>query len=108
MKKKPAANEEELIDRVKGVGGIIVGISENRNWIELLYEGDLMHTKKIELPLDVLFDVFVEEIPHKTTIHEHPRMTIYFDGPCTLEIYREGSKIIVRGCQPDKDGGTKG
>ena len=100
--KKPLANEEELIDRVKGVGGLILGVSENRNWIELFYEGDLMHTKTIALPPDTLFDIFVEEIPHKTTVYEHPRMMVYFDGPCTLEILRDGNKVIVRGCKTEE------
>ncbi|MGH7775027.1 MAG: hypothetical protein ACREQA_22600 [Candidatus Binatia bacterium] len=103
MKKKSSASEGELIDRVKGVGGIILGVSENRNWIELLYEGDLMHTKKIDLPTDTLLDIFVEEIPHKTTVYEHPRMMIYFDGPCTLEICREGNKVIIKGCRTEED-----
>ncbi len=98
--KKFSPDEEELLDRVKGVGGIILGVSENRNWIELLYEGDLMHTKKIDLPSDTLFDIFVEEIPHKSTVYEYPRTLIYFDGPCDLEILRDGSKIIIRGCPP--------
>ena len=101
--KKPLANEEGLIDRVKGVGGIILGVSENRNWIALFYEGDLMHTKTVDLPSDTLLDIFVEEIPHKTTIYEHPRTMIYFDGPCDLEICREGNKIIVRGCRIEQE-----
>lgn len=99
--KKFSPDEEELLDRVKGVGGIILGVSENRNWIELLYEGDLMHTKKIDLPSDALFDIFVEEIPHKSTVYEYPRTLIYLDGPCDLEILRDGSKIIIRGCQSE-------
>lgn len=98
--KDPSSNEEELIDRVKGVGGIVLGVSESRNWMELLYEGDLMHTKKIDLPSDALFDIFVEEIPHKSTVYEYPRALIYFDGPCDVEILRDGNKIIVRGCPP--------
>jgi len=99
---KPPVNQEELIDRVKGVGGIILGVSENRNWIELLYEGDLMHSKKIDLPSGSLFDIFIEEIPHKTTVLEHPKTIIYFDGPCTLEICREGDRVVVRGCRSEE------
>lgn len=98
---KPLASEEKLIDKINGVGGIILGVSEDRSWIEVLYEGDLMHTKKIELPCDAVCDVFIEEIPHKTTLYQHPRTLIYLDGPCDLEIIREGNRIIVRGCQPD-------
>lgn len=94
---------EVLIDKVQGVGGIILGLSENRNWIALFYEGDLMHTKTVELPADRLWNIFVEEIPHQTTIYEHPRTMIYFAGPCDLEIWREGDKIVVRGCpSPEK------
>ena len=87
---------------MKGVGGVILGVSENRNWIELFYEGDLMHTKRIDLPSDTLLNIFVEEIPHKTTVYEFPRTMIYFDGPCTLEILRDGNKVIVRGCKTEE------
>ena len=91
----------ELIDTVKGAGGIILGVSENRSWIEVFYEGDLMHTQRIDFPSDALFDIFVEEIPHKTTIYEYPRTMIYFDGPCDVEICREGNRVIVRGCKEE-------
>ncbi len=104
MMKNSSADVEGLIDRVKGVGGMIMGVSENRNWIELFYEGDLMHTKKIDLAADTLFDILVEEIPHKTTLYQYPHTLVYFDGPCDVEICREGNKIIIRGCQPpEKD-----
>jgi len=97
---KSSEKGEELLDRVKGVGGMIMGVSENRNWIELFYEGDLMHTKKIDLAQDTLFDILVEEVPHKTTLYQYPHTLVYFDGPCDVEICREGNKIIIRGCQP--------
>lgn len=100
--KKPSENNEELLDRVRQVGGIVLGVSDNRNWIALFNEGDLIHTKTVHLPADTLFDVFVEEIPHKTTVYEHPRTMIYFTGPCDIEICRDGDKIIVRGCQPEE------
>lgn len=96
--KKPAPDQEGPIARVKGIGGIILGVSENRSWIELLYEGDLMHAEKVEFPSETLLDIFVEEIPHKTTIYEYPRTLIYLDGPCDIEICREGNKVVVRGC----------
>ena len=64
---KSLAGAEEILARVKRVGMIVLGVSENRNWIELLYEGDLAHAKRIELPAGVLFDILVEEIPHKCT-----------------------------------------
>ena len=59
-----------------------------------------MHTKSVDLPADIPFDIFVEEIPHKTTIYVYPRIMIYFAGPCDLEIVRDGNRIVVRGCVP--------
>ena len=94
-----SSEQEELIDRVEGVGGIILGVSENRNWIELMYEGDLMHTKTVNLPEGTLFEIFVEEIPHKTTVYDFPRTLIYFEDPCTVEVVRAGATVIVRGRQ---------
>ena len=95
MKKSPPTGDK-LIARVKRVGMIILGVSENRNWIELLYEGDLAHAKRIELPAHASSQIFVEEIPHKCTVYEHPRTLVYFDGPCDIEIRRDGNKVIVR------------
>lgn len=89
------APEYAILDRASRVGMIILGVSENRNWIELLYEGDLAHAKRIELA--GASQILVEEIPHKTTVYEHPRTIIYFDGPCDVEIRREGDNVIVRG-----------
>lgn len=105
MKKSPLSGESTLA-RVKGVGGIILGVSENRSWIELLYEGDLMHGKQVELPAGIL-DIFVEEIPHKCTIYEHPRTIIYLEGPSALEIVRDGNRILVRGSSACEGQGIK-
>jgi hypothetical protein len=33
---------EKIIGRVKPIGMIVLGMSENRQWIELCYDGDLM------------------------------------------------------------------
>ena len=97
------ANPDGLIDRMTGAGGLILGVSDNRSWIELFYEGDLMHTKKIDLPEDTLFDILVEEITHKATLFQYPHTLVYFEGPCDVEIWREGNKIVVRGCrEPEK------
>ncbi len=99
--KKPPLEGEELIERVSRVGGIVLGTSENRSWIELFYEGDHTHIKSVELPGDIpLFDIFVEEIPHKATVYEHPRTMIHLAGPCELEIVRDGNKINIRGYNP--------
>lgn len=101
---KTSEQDEELLDKVKGVGGIILGVSDNRSWITLFNEGDLIHTKTVHLPADTLFDIFVEEIPHKTTVYEHLRTMIYFHRLCNVEICRDGNKVIVRGCQTSEKG----
>ena len=58
-------NGDEIIDSIKNAAGIILGVSENRSWIELFFEGDLMHTKTVNLPAGSVFDIYVEEIPTK-------------------------------------------
>ncbi len=90
-------NGEEMIDSIKNAAGIILGVSENRSWIEAFFEGDLMHTKTVNLPAGSVFDIYVEEIPHKATVYEHPRTMIFFNGPCDVRIVRDGNKIIVSG-----------
>ncbi len=97
-----SAADEGLIERVKNAAGIILGVSENRSWIEVVFEGDLMHTKTVNLPAGSIFDVYVENIPHKTTVYEHPRTMVFFNGPCDLEIVRDGSKVIVSGAPPSQ------
>jgi hypothetical protein len=89
--------DEGLIEKVTTAAGLILGVSENRAWIEIFFEGDLMHTKTVNLPLNTLFDIYIEAIPHKTTVYEHPRTMIFFAGPCDLEITRDGHRIIVQG-----------
>ena len=90
-------NGDEIIDSIKNAAGIILGVSENRSWIELFFEGDLMHTKTVNLPDGMMFNIYIEEIPHKTTVYEHPRTMIVFDGPCDLEITRAGERVVVTG-----------
>ncbi len=91
------AGGEERVATIKNAAGIILGVTENRTWIELFFEGDLMHTKTVNLPSGSMFDIYIENIPHKTTVYEHPRTMIFFDGPCDLEITRDGNKVIVMG-----------
>jgi hypothetical protein len=93
---------EELIERVRSAAGVILGVSENRSWIELFFEGDLMHTKTVDLPGGLVFDIYVEAIPHKATLYEHPRTMIFFEGPCDLEITRDENKVIVKGMTPPR------
>lgn len=92
-------DSDNFIATIKNAAGIILGVTENRTWIEAFFEGDLMHTKTVNLPAGKMFDVYIETIPHKTTIYEHPRTMIFFDGPCDLEITLDGSKAIVTGLQ---------
>ncbi|HEY2988952.1 MAG TPA: hypothetical protein VGL11_14565 [Candidatus Binatia bacterium] len=99
--KKSLVDKGNLIGRVKPIGAIILGLSENRPWIELCYDGDLMHTKRFELPADATTQIFVEEIPHRSTIFEPPRTMIYLDGPCEIEIVQEGNHFIVRARRQD-------
>ena len=88
---------EELVATFKSAAGIILAVTENRNWIEVFFEGDTMHTQTVNLPGGTLFSIYIEEIPHKTTVYEHPRTMIFFDGPCDLEITRDGERVIVTG-----------
>ena len=91
------AGGEEPIATIKNAAGIILAVSENRSWIEVIFEGDLMHTKTVNLPAGTIFDIYVEEIPHKTTVYEHPRTMIFFSAPCDLDISRDGNRVMVKG-----------
>jgi hypothetical protein len=88
---------EEVVEVVRNAAGVILGVSEKRSWIEFFFEGDLMHTKTVSLPAGSIFDIYVEEIPHKATVYEHPRTMIFFAGPCDVRIVHDGNKIIVTG-----------
>ena len=90
-------SSDELVATINNAAGIIIAVTENRNWIEVLFEGDMMHTKTVNLPDGIMFNIYVEEIPHKTTVYEHPRTMILFAGPCDLEITRAGERVIVTG-----------
>src|ERR1051325_3684503 len=93
---KEAGSSEDVVETVRNAAGIILGVSENRSWIEVFFEGDLMHTKTVNLAQGRVFDIYVEEVRHKSTVYEHPRTMIFFDRPCDIEIVRDGEKIIVR------------
>jgi hypothetical protein len=95
--KKSLVTKDNVIGRVKRVGAIILGHSENRSWIELCNDGDLMHTQRFELSDDPASQIFVEEIPHKSTVFEPPRTMIFLSGPCEIEIVQEKNNFIVRG-----------
>jgi hypothetical protein len=91
------AGGEEVIATIENAAGIILAVTENRNWIEVFFGGDLMHTRTINLPAGQMFNIFIEEIPHKTTVYEHPRTMIVFNDPCDLTVTRDGDKVIVMG-----------
>ncbi len=96
---EPAVRQESIA-KINSAAGLFLAVTENRNWIEVFFEGDMMHTKTINLPAGRMFDIYVEEIPHKTTVYEHPRTMILFDGPCDLEITRDGDKVVISGQRP--------
>jgi hypothetical protein len=95
-------SDDEIIDSIKNAARIILGVSENRSWIELFFEGDLMHTETVNLPAGSVFDIYVEETPHKATVYEHPQTMIFFNGPCDVRIIRDGNRIIVSDSLPNQ------
>lgn len=100
MKKRKAKiidASEELLATFKAAAGVILAVTENRNWIEVFFDGVIMHTETVNLPAGQFFTIYVEAIGHKTTIYEHPRTMIYFDGPYDLRVTREGERVIVTG-----------
>lgn len=66
-----------IIERIRNAAGLILGVSENRSWFKFFVEGDLMHTRTVDLPDRSIFDIYVEEVPYKATVDEHPR-TMFF------------------------------
>ncbi len=94
------SEDEQSIATIKDAAGLIMAVTDNRNWIEVFFHGDLMHTKTVNLPAGEMFNIYIEDIPHKTTVYEHPRTTIFFSGPCDLEITRDGDRVVVLGLHP--------
>ena len=96
-KTKVVDGGEELLATFTSAAGIILAVTENRNWIEVFFDGVIMHTETVNLPAGKLFNIYVEEIAHKSTVYEHPRTMIYFDGPYDLRMTRDGDRVIVTG-----------
>ena len=94
---KVVDSDEELLATFTSAAGIILAVTENRNWIEVFFDGVIMHTETVNLPAGKLFNIYVEEIAHKSTVYEHPRTMIYFDGPYDLRVTRDGDRVIVTG-----------
>ena len=88
---------EELLATFKSAAGIILAVTENRNWIEVFFDGVIMHTETVNLPAGKIFSIYVEDIAQKTTVFEYPRTMIYFDGPYDLRVTRDGERVIVSG-----------
>jgi hypothetical protein len=86
---------DELLATIEDAAGMILAVSENRVWIEILFEGDLMHSRTINLPGGLGCEIYVENIPHKATIYEHPRTMIFFTGPCAIDVRQTGNRVIV-------------
>jgi hypothetical protein len=96
-----ATQDEETV-AIQNAAGLIIAVTEQRSWIEVFFEGDLMHTRTVNFPPGRMFDIYVEEIPHKTTVYEHPRTMIFFTGPCDLQIARDGDRVVVTAARRDK------
>ncbi len=96
-KTKVSDSAEELLATFKSAAGIILAVTETRQWIEVFFDGVIMRTETVNLPAGKYFTIYVEEIAHKTTVYEHPRTMIYFDGPYDLRISRDGERVIVTG-----------
>jgi hypothetical protein len=96
-KTKVVDSGEELLATFTSAAGIILAVTENRNWIEVFFDGVIMHTETVNLPAGKLFSLYVEEIAHKSTVYEHPRTMIYFDRPYDLRMTRDGDRVIVTG-----------
>lgn len=88
---------EQLLARIDNAAGVILAVTENHNWIEVFFDGALMHTRTVDLPAGQLFQLYIETVPHKTTVYEHPRTMIFFARPCDLRIARVGERVIVTG-----------
>jgi hypothetical protein len=41
---------EQTVATIQNAAGIILAVSENRAWIEVFFDGDLMHTQTVDLP----------------------------------------------------------
>ena len=97
------AAEDETPIAIKNAAGLILAVTEQRNWIEVFFEGDLMHTRTVNFPAGKMFDIYIEGIPHKTTAYEHPRTMVFFNGPCDLQIAREGDRVVVSGSASEQN-----
>ena len=61
------SDDEQSVATIKDATGLIMAVTENRNWIEVFFEDDLMHTRPSICQPDRGSTFYSEEIPHKTT-----------------------------------------
>ena len=47
---KVVDSDEELLATFTSAAGIILAVTENRNWIEVFFDGVIMHTETVNLP----------------------------------------------------------
>ena len=68
-----ATQDEEAV-AIQNAAGLIIAVTEQRNWIEVFFEGDLMHTRTVNFPSGRMFDIYVEEIPtRRLSMNTHER-----------------------------------
>jgi hypothetical protein len=83
------ASSEELITAIERPAGVILTVTENRNWTEVFFEGDLMAHRRGQFagsfsalrrgdPSVLHPDRYRIHTPHKSTVYEHPRTMISF------------------------------
>jgi hypothetical protein len=51
-----------LITAIERPAGVILTVTENRNWIEVFFEGDLMAHRRGQFAGGAAFQLYVEEI----------------------------------------------
>ncbi len=57
IKTKSIDSGEELLSTFRSTAGIILAVTENRNWIEVFFDGVIMHTETVNLPAGKLFNI---------------------------------------------------
>ena len=71
------ATQDEGPVAIENAAGLIIAVTEQRNWIEVFRGRSDAHPDG-KFPSGRMFDVYIEEIPHKITVYEHPRTIIFF------------------------------
>jgi len=48
---------EELVAKIENAAGIILAVTENRNWIDLLFDNDTIFIKTVDLPVGIIVNI---------------------------------------------------